>query len=303
MAAITAAAMRRRVLNMVYSSQPTFRPFQTPMATAGINASVTTIDVPTGTGGGWAAGDEGEFEDGERYLVTAVATDAKTVIRGHAGTTATTHAQYDIITKNPRFTVAAIDQYILDSVLDLSPDIYNFHTITDTYTAGTEWYEMDATGDENIYEVMTVYVKMTNESHPTPVSGWVFVNNVDSTGFTEPNGLYIPGGLNIKTASSFYIACRKAYTVITDLDAASPAVRVVAHFVAYKLLGGAEIARSHDPGKRTDRTVQPGTEGRSSIWHLREAERLRMREEARLDSIEDRLPKDRYAMRARRYRV
>ncbi len=303
MAAITAAAMRNRVLNMVYSAQPTFRPYQTPLATAGINSSVTTIDVPTGTGGAWSVNDEGEFDDGERFLVTGVSTDALTVIRGHGGTTAAAQDQNDIITQNPRFTIEMIDQTVLDAVVDLGPSIYDLHTITDTYTAGTEWYPMDAVGDENIFDVLTVYVKQSGEAHPNAVHGWVFRNNIDSTGFSEPNGLHIPGGLVLTSGSSFYITAKKSYAAVTDLDDGSNAVRIAAHFAVYKLLGMAEVARTHDPGKRTDRTIQPGAEGRSSIWYLREAERLRLREEARLQQLEDNLPKERHAQRARRFRV
>jgi hypothetical protein len=125
---------------------------------------------------------------------------------------------------------------------------------------------------------------------------------VDATGFTKTNGLYMPGAVNLSTSDSFYIATRRNYAAITDIDAASSVLPVVANYTVYKLLGAAEVARTHDPGRRTDRTVQPGAEGRSSIWYLREAERLRIRETARLADQEDWLPKDRLAQRARRYR-
>ena len=301
MAAVTAAAMRDRVKNMVFAAMPTTRPYETPLATAGINASVTTIDVPTGTGTSWAVNDIGEFEEGEQFLVTAVSTDALTVIRGHAGTTAASHAQNDIISQNSRFTVEQIDQVIDDSVVDLGTELYKLHTITDTYSSSTRWFPMDAAGDENIFEVIAVYHKPTGSDHPVGIWGWTFKDRVDATGFTEDNGLFLSTGGGLGNADTFYIATKKRYLVITDIDAASPVIQVVAHFAVYKLLGMAETVRTHDPGKRTDRTVQPGAEGRSSIWFLREAIRLRDREETRLHKMERSLPVTRTGQRARRY--
>jgi hypothetical protein len=164
------------------------------------------------------------------------------------------------------------------------------------------WFPLDAVGDERITEVISVYVKYTNEDHPTAILGWRFVDKVDSTGFTEPSGLYLPAAINLSTGDSFYIATRRNFSVVTDIDAASPVIPIVANYAVYKLLGAAEVARTHDPGRRTDRTVQPGAEGRSSIWYLREAERLRVRETARLAHEEYWLPKNRIQQRARRYR-
>jgi hypothetical protein len=121
MAAVTAAAMRRRVKNMLFSAQPSFRPYTTTLDTASINETATTIDVPAGTGGAWQVSDVGEFDDGDKFLVTAVSTDALTVIRSYEDTTGATHTQGDIITQNTRFSVQLIDQVLADVVLDLSP--------------------------------------------------------------------------------------------------------------------------------------------------------------------------------------
>jgi len=294
--------MRNRVKNMVFAAMPTTRPYETTLATAGIDNAVTTIDVPAGTGISWAVNDIGEFEEGEQFLVTVVTVDALTVIRGYAGTTAAAQAQNDVISQNPRFTVEQIDQVLDDAVVDLGTELYKLHTITDTYSTTTRWFPMDAAGDENIFEVMAVYHKPTGSDHPVGIWGWTFKNQVDATGFTQDNGLFLSTGGGLGGTDTFYIATKKRYITLTDIDAASPVIQVVAHFAVYKLLGMAETVRTHDPGKRTDRTVQPGAEGRSSIWFLREAIRLRDREETRLYRMEANLPVTRTGQRARRYR-
>ena len=63
-----------------------------------INSSVTTVNLATGTGQYFKANDILEVF-GEQMMITVVATDALTVVRGINGTTAASHTSADVATK------------------------------------------------------------------------------------------------------------------------------------------------------------------------------------------------------------
>jgi hypothetical protein len=295
--AITSAALRNAIKLELYGSAVTERPFQCALDGA-ILVGATTLDVPDGTA--WVAGDVGEFEDGDQFLVTGVATNTLTVIRSYLGTTAAGHSDQDIISKNPRFSVAQIDQAVEHVVQDLRPDVYLLEIKELTYSSTTDWYPFDQAGDTEIYDVRSVYIEPSSEDYPQGVYNWKYMNPVDSTEFAAAQGLLFPLSWGIASGDSVFCAVRKYITGVSDLPDEVKSLVIMG--ACYQLLGAANTHRIHDPGKRTDRTVQPGAASRDSIWYLREYKRRYDKYAALLETREARLPQNRMANRARRYR-
>ena len=297
--AITAADMRTAIKQELYGADVTTRPYETTLAQISVAAD-TSLDVATGTGGAWKTGDIGEFDDGEQVLVLSVSTDALTVKRAYKGTAAD-RAVGDVLAKNPKYSVAQIDQAIGHVLEDLAPEIYLPYTITLTFDSTTTWYPFTTAGDDQVFEVVTVYYKPTDGDQPQAAPVWEFVRDVPSAGFTKTLGLVIPASINLAASASIYVNTKKEMLLVTEL--ADRYRSLVIMGAVYQLLGGGDIRRIHDPGKRTDRTVQPGSEARVSIWYLREYTKRYQKIAADLRAWEGKAPRSRVAQRARRFRV
>jgi hypothetical protein len=295
--ALTTAGILAKVKNRVYSLPATERPFETTLSTASINGTATTVDVPDGDA--WAVNDVGEFDDGDQFLVTAVAVNALTVVRSYGDTTGASHTQGDRITKNPNWSVEQMTQILQDVVDELAPDIYYIYEGSLTYTPDDTWYEVASA--DLIIEPMNMYYKDSGKDDPQPIDYWRWESDVDDTAWSENKGFAIPASLSVASGASIYYTAKKRFADVTTMPDRYSGMLVAG--VVYNLLGGSEVARSIDPGKRTDRTVQPGQHGRNSVWFYREFIRLRERHAADLWKQERFWPTSRVAARSRRYRA
>lgn len=79
------------VSNKIFHWQDQDLPVPRTTAAEALDAVETDVDLATGTGVSFAAGDAIKIDD-EVMFITAVATDTLTVVRGSAGTTAAVHA-------------------------------------------------------------------------------------------------------------------------------------------------------------------------------------------------------------------
>lgn len=281
---------------MLYSARSAHRPYQDKVLAAAHNIGDTTLDVTDGTS--WVAGDIVEYSDGEQAIVTGVAANVLTVQRAQFGTTETNHAQGTEISKNPRFTIAQIDDAIEAVLSDLYPQIYILETATfGTVVAGQEWYPI---ADNTVFDVVTLYYEDPSYDAPFPILEWDFRRTLAS-GFTQNQGLYLYSYSGAANGDTLYIVQKRRITAVTDLlDRQEP---LVAFGATYNLLGAANVARTHDPGQRSDRTVQPGQEGRDSFWFLREYRLMLTKEEIRLKTDETGVPLHRTQRRRQRYTV
>jgi hypothetical protein len=295
--AITAADIRTAVKQELFGAGVTERPYQTLLTAISLTAD-DTLDVLDGDA--WDVGDIGEFDDGEQVFVKSVSTNEITVVRGWKGTAAD-RAIDDVLTKNPKYSIQQIDQALQHVLLDLRPDIYDLETKDLSYDPSTRWYPLSAAGDDRVYDVISVYYKPTNEDHPAPIDAWMYDRDVSSAGFTATHGLIIPQSISLATGTTFYAVVKKEIQAVADL--ADNMKTMIVMGVVYHLLGAADIRRIHDPGKRTDRTVQPGSEARTSIWFLREYQRRKDQIAADLRAREGDMVKSRIAQRGRRFRV
>ena len=293
--AVTQASLRQRIKRIVYTQRPALRPYEDRL-TAQSLAADTTLDVSDGTS--WASGDVVEFSDGEQALVVSVAANVLTVLRGSFGTTAATQASGTDITKNPRFSLQAIDDAIETVLYDLYPRVYVLESVAfGTVVQSQEWYPISTAG---VFDVLSVYYEDSAYDIPTPINSWAFRKTLEATEFTNAQGLFIPGFGAAANGESLYVTWKRKISAVTDLlDRQEPLVALGA---TYYLLGGQTVARTHDPGQRTDRTVQPGQDGRDSIWFLREYRAMLTQEEIRLERDAGDGPYDRRQRRKRRWR-
>lgn len=296
--AITAAQIRTAIKDELFGAGVTERPFET-LLTAISLAADDTLDVLDGDA--WDVGDIGEFADGEQVFVKSVALNVVTVVRGWNGTTAADRAVDDVLTKNPKWTIKQIDQAFDWVLQDLRPDVYDLETKELTYDPSTRWYDLSAAGDDRIYDVLTVYYKPTNEDHPASIDAWMYQRDVSSAGFTATHGLIVPQSIQITSGSTFYALVKKEIQAVGDL--ADNMKSMVVMGAVYHLLGASDIRRLHDPGKRTDRTVQPGSEARTSIWYLREYVKRKGAITADLHARTGDIVRSRISHRARRFRA
>lgn len=293
--AVTQASLRQRIKRIVYTQRPALRPYEDRL-TAESLAADTTVDVSDGTS--WAAGDVVEFSDGEQALVVSVAANTLTVLRGAFGTTAATQASGTDITKNPRFSIQAIDDAIETVIYDLFPRVYVLESVAfGTVVQGQEWYPISTAG---VFDVLALYYEDPAYDLPFPINSWDFRKTLVAAEFTNAQGLFIAGFNAAQNGEAMYITWKRKISAVTDLlDRQEPLVALGA---TYYLLGGQSVARTHDPGQRTDRTVQPGQDGRDSIWFLREYRQALLNEEIRLNNEAGDGPTDRRQRRRRRWK-
>lgn len=296
--AITAAQIRTAIKDELFGAGVTERPFETLLTAISLTAD-DTLEVLDGDA--WDVGDVGEFADGEQVFVKSVALNVVTVVRGWNGTTAADRAVDDVLTKNPKWTIKQIDQAFDWVLQDLRPDVYDLETKELTYDPSTRWYDLSAADDARIYDVLTVYYKPTNEDHPAPIDAWMYQRDVSSAGFTATHGLIVPQSIQITSGSTFYALVKKEIQAVGDL--ADNMKSMVVMGAVYHLLGASDIRRLHDPGKRTDRTVQPGSEARTSIWYLREYVKRKNTIIADLYARTGDIVRSRISHRARRFRA
>lgn len=296
--AVTDASLRARVRRIVYRSQPMGGVYEdvAPVLTD----SATSMAVTTGTGTNWSPGDYVEFEEtGEVALVQARTTDTLTIKRGAFDTTAAAVTAGTTIRKNPRFSQAEIDDAIDTTIRSLWPQIYTFGKGTFTYSATSYWYPLS---DENIEQVLNVYYEDVERLNPVSVIGWRDYGELDGTEFTQTKGLYLFGTSGLEAGDDVYYTYQKQITDAADLLDRQEGM--VATGVVYHLMGGDGVGRTQDPGRRTDRTVQPGQELRDSYWYFTEFDRLKRLEEISLaKTMDELLPKSRTQRRVQNWRA
>lgn len=279
---------------MVYSARPPQRPFVT-LVTEAIDGSETAVDVTAGTD--WAAGDILEWSDGEQFYVQSVASNTLTGIRGYNGTTIATHSINDQVRKNPRFTLQQIDQAIEDTLRELETNgIHVWGTGSITLVATT--YAYDITGAD-VLDILSVYYPRNNDGVAINVP---FRFHRQTTGLSASNRTLEVWDWGERVAGdSLLYTYQKQIDDVADILTRQEELVVIG--TSARLLKRTIAPETHDPGKRTDRTVQPGQTGRDSRELMGEYVRL-LTQEAQLLKVERSrfLPAGAHSTRSRRWR-
>ena len=281
--ALSSATLRTAVRETVEGAEPRSRPYATAL-TNSPSTGGTTFSV--GDGDAWQVGDLAETPDGEICLVTAISTNDLTVTRSYGSIAAEDLASGDILRKNPRFSIAQIDQAIEDILLEIAPRVYYIQNENVAYTVD-DWYDVTDTTMEEVFSAW--YIDDGDFCFP------LFYFRTDPAN-AQPKVFLAAAGYT----GNIHLNYRAPYAAVTEMpDRLRPMMVAGA---TYKLLGGATITATNDAGKRTDRTVQAGQESRDSYWFYREYLRLRDAEVAYQADQVARLPKDRVSQRAKRFR-
>lgn len=253
----TQAGVRQAIRDNIYSSRPPLRPFVHQINGA-INSSITTITVDDGDN--FAAGDIIEFEDGEQCYVVSVSTDTLTVIRGYNGTTAASQSDNDVIYKNPRITIQQIDTAVDQIIKELFlQGIYVFGTGSITLVADQFYYTLSPT---DIIEPLSFYYADTN-SVPVPLP-FKSMDLVHTALDTNGHGVHLWEWGDKSSGDTVYYTYQQLINDVTDLlDRQEPLVVMGA---TARILGMTILPETHDPGKRSDRTVQPGQGARDARY-------------------------------------
>ncbi len=262
----TIAALRDEVFSYLYGAYPTDRPFESILGEA-LDNSETDIDVLNGAD--WDRSDIMEISTtGELCLVLSVSTNTVTVVRSYgtvaatAGVTAT-----DIIRKNPRFTMEAIDRSVQSVIKGLQTWGIHWFDTGDITLVATEYYYAlsDATWCAP-YNVLAVYHPDASTEIPVHLP---FHNSGPALSST-PAEWGQKQGITTLSWGTQVAGEKLGYTFAAlfadETELTVPMEELVVFGACARMLGRTIAPSTQDPGARTDRTVQPGQTSRDGRW-------------------------------------
>lgn len=297
----TQAVLRQRVLDQLYSAQPQSRP-QRLRVNGAHNSSADPVAVDDATG--VSVGDLLESEAGEQLYVYDVSSNNLSVDRGENGTTAATIGDNERLYINPVWSQKLVDDAIDATLKDLSSQgIYRIkggNAIT--LVAGQDEYEIVATDIRPEKGVLSLFYEepVTGAIEAVPFQNvWDAGNQIHATG--AGMAVHVIDWGRQAAGDTLEVIYAADLTVEVDTDD-EPLLEdlIVQGSVAYVLMAS-EGPRIHDPGRYTDRTVQPGQTIRDAGSFRATYQRNAWRYKAHLRNKERNLPGGRWR-RARRFR-
>lgn len=273
----TAAVIRARIFDYLYGSGQVVRPFAHRLNGAYTSGGTAVVDDGTK----FTAGDIIEFQtDGNQARVESISANTLTIQAGLNGTTDANQLDNAVLFKNPRFTIKKVDNATTEVLEGLEGrGIFVFGTGTIVLVAAQTFYDVTATDIVDQYGVLAVYEKEATTLLPLNIP-FRYYANIHTTITTSGQGLHILSFGNSKATDTLY------YTYAKKIDATADLLVRQEELVVLGAAGRATAAdinpRTADPGKRTDRTVQPGQAARDARWFEAEFQRACWREEALL---------------------
>lgn len=294
----TLADIRQRVLDYLYSAEPQARPSLYRINGAVANGTTETIVVDDGTK--FNAGNIIEFQDnGEQCYVMSVSTNTLTVIRGHNGTTAASHLDNTVLAKNPRFSMKQAEDSITGTLFDLERHgVHSFGEGSLTLVANQYFYDLSEVDISQQYGVLSFHYEDTTLD--TRIQTLPFYRDIVHSSISA--GTYAVRLLSWGTLNAgdtvYYTYARQIDSVA---DLLSRQEEMVVLGAVAKMLARTMGPRTQDPGKHTDRTVQPGQGARDSRWFQGEFYLAAKAEAALLAAERQRHAKDTKSRRAARW--
>ena len=281
----TAADLRQDVHDYLYGAYPTDRPFET-LLTEALDNSETDVDVTDGTN--WATSDILEVTTtGELMMVISVSTNTLTVQRSYGTIAATASVgAADRVRKNPRWSQEQIDRAI-QSVIKALPTwgIHKFGTADITLVASQYYYAVDGSEWCPPYNVLAVY----HPDQTTQIPKHLPFHNSGPALSTTPSEWGQDQGITTLTWGTQVAGEKLGYTfaqlMADETDLTVPLEELVVFGACARLMGMSIAPSTHDPGARTDRTVQPGQTSRDGRWFQGEFF-IRARAEASLLAVQ-----------------
>lgn len=293
----TAAEIRQRIYNNLYSPFPNEAPWVTLLGASHDN-STTSVSVLDGTN--WSAGDILEnMTTGEQMKVISKSTNTLTVVRGWAGTTkAASTGSDDPVVKNPRFTQAQLDDAVASVLSQLEGwGIHNYADATLTRVTPQTTYlfdtDLSVTDVHPSYGALRVSYERDNTKRLQTLPFFFYRDSDDQY-------IEIADWGEVGNGEDVTVTYAKLIDNVADLMVRQEELVVVG--ACALLLGATIVPSTHDPGSRTDRTVAPGQTSRD-VRYFQGRFFTEARVEAALLSVERGrlMPQNRRTARARRW--
>ena len=222
------------------------------IAPAITDATSTTLSVQ-GLANGIAKGVVIEVGS-ELMYVTAVSGGSVSVIRGYAGSTAssTGHAVDSVVRVSPKFPTYRIIQSLNDDLADLSAPgqgLFQMKTTSFTYNAGVDGYNLTGLTSAEIDSIYSVtYADAGSEASEPDVSSWKLKRNRDTSAFASGLALVLYTGA--WPGQKITVSYKAPFTSITDASTARSSVGLAT--TAYDLppLGAAMALMTTTPIRR-----------------------------------------------------
>ncbi len=296
----SSAVVQQRVKDYLYGSDYIKRPFTDFLNQDG-NVSATDTVITVSNISSWAAGDIVEFNTGEQAYIKSVSTDNNrfTVARAWNGTTAATVTDLTAIEKNPKFTLAKIDNAIDAIIEELYPEVYVFATGSGTANKDSYYY---TTNDTGLKEILSVYYPRSGSlgsDEPWVINTWKMTKHMHTSGFANGIGITMWDYGELSHGDTFYYTFKKKIAATTDL--LDRQVELVVLGAVFKLMGSTVPSSTVD-SKDGRQVTQPGQESSDSRWFLSEYQRSRKEENMRLKEEERFVLTSRQTRRQRTYR-
>ncbi len=296
----SSAVVQQRVKDYLYGSDYIKRPFTDFLNQDG-NVSATDTVITVSNISSWAAGDIVEFNTGEQAYIKSVSTDNNrfTVARAWNGTTAATVTDLTAIEKNPKFTLAKIDNAIDAIIEELYPEVWVFSTGSATANKNSYYY---TTADTGLKEVLSVYYPRSGSlgsDEPWVINTWKMTKHMHTSGFANGIGITMWDYGELSHGDTFYYTFKKKIAATTDL--LDRQVELVVLGAVFKLMGSTVPSSTFD-SKDGRQVTQPGQESSDSRWFLSEYQRSRKEENMRLKEEERFVLTSRQTRRQRTYR-
>lgn len=304
----TQAALRQRVLDNLYSNEPQARPtLQRLNGSVASTSADTTVTVDDGSG--IVVGDVIEFDDGEQGLVWAVATNDLTVVRddgnskGWNGTTNAAHDDNEFVKINPIHTIKQVDEALNEALRDMEAQkVWQIAAGTDiTLVAGTDLYELTETDFVLPPGVLSVFYQ---EASNGDLVGLPFLLESDpqSQALTADLGIRLLNWGNNAAGDALEVVYAQSVVSAGLGNITEPLLEDAAVLYATgKLQMARDGARLHDPGRYTDRTVQPGQGIRQGSLYMAQYQRTLWKAKAEIRLNARDLPGEQWR-RARHFR-
>ena len=296
----SSAVVRQRVKDYLYGSDYIKRPFTDFLNQDG-NVSATDTVITVSNISNWGVGDIVEFNTGEQAYIKNVSVDDNrfTVARAWNGTTAATVTDLTAIEKNPKFTLAKIDNAVDAIIEELYPEVYVFSTGSATANKNSYFY---TTADTGLKEVLSVYYPRSGSlgsDEPWVINTWKMTKHMHTSGFANGIGITMWDYGELSHGDTFYYTFKKKIAATTDL--LDRQVELVVLGAVFKLMGSTVPSSTFD-SKDGRQVTQPGQESSDSRWFLSEYMRSRKEENMRLKEEERFVLTSRQTRRQRTYR-
>ena len=296
----SSAVVQQRVKDYLYGSDYIKRPFTDFLNQSG-NVSATDTVITVTNISSCAVGDIVEFVTGEQAYIKSVDNDNSrfTVARAWNGTTAAVVTDLTAIEKNPKFTLAKIDNAINAIIEELYPEVYFFSNGSATANKNSYFY---TTADTGLKEVLSVYYPRSGSlgsDEPWVINTWKMTKHMHTSGFANGIGITMWDYGELSHGDTFYYTFKKKIAATTDL--LDRQVELVVLGAVFKLMGSTVPSSTFD-SKDGRQVTQPGQESSDSRWFLSEYMRSRKEENMRLKEEERFVLTSRQTRRQRTYR-